>query len=415
MNRGTGSARRHTSEAVGVAQLTPPPDPRRTDREALARRRAAQVEAALAQARQLVAEQQLEAALDACQQALTLDENHVGALELEQEIETALRLREGVAAPVDDPDVAVASAPSALDARVVESQAAALMHEEGERALTGAPLLGAGVDERTMLRPMAPYIEPKQELPSPNRVPDPPSDISEPTIVAPSRRTPPPMPQAAKPATIAPASRPAPPPMVKQPGPSLLTRSMQIPAAVGPAVQRTVRSLRSVLPKGKARAVAAIAAGLVVAAMAVTAYFLTRGPVPTGTLVVEAAPWGTVTEIRAENGRGQPLPADASTPLSVALPEGTYQISLTGPNSKTATVSAHVSVGGIAVAPIARFDAITVEQYFEQFLSGSAGAPIEPVAAAADTAARPAAPAPAGATAPAAGPAPAPAAAGANP
>ena len=38
-NRGTGSARRRSNDAVGVAQMTPPPDPRRTDREALARRR----------------------------------------------------------------------------------------------------------------------------------------------------------------------------------------------------------------------------------------------------------------------------------------------------------------------------------------------------------------------------------------
>ena len=38
-SRGTGSARRRQDEAVGVAQLTPPPpDPRRTDRESLARR-----------------------------------------------------------------------------------------------------------------------------------------------------------------------------------------------------------------------------------------------------------------------------------------------------------------------------------------------------------------------------------------
>jgi hypothetical protein len=420
MNRGTGSARRHTSDAVGVAELTPPPDPRRADREALARRRAAQVEAALAQARQLVVEQQLEAALEACQQALTLDENHAGALELEQEIEVALGRREGVATLADDPDVAVASEPGALDARPVESPAVTRMHDEGyaiaghlpsslpmERALTGAPPLGAGVDERTILRPLAPHIEAKQPPASTNLLQDPPLDASEPTIVAPSRRTPPPVPQTARPATIPPAARPAaPPPVAKQParvlaekkpvkkvavpkgpsGPSLFARIMQVPATVRRAAQSTVRSLQSALPQGKARTVAAIAAGVVVVALAATAYFLTRGPVPRGTLVVEAAPWGTVTGIRAENGRGQPLPAEASTPLSVALPEGTYQITLTGPNSKTVTVSAHVSVGGVAVAPMARFDTVTVEQYFEQFLSGSAGAPTEPAAATADAA-----------------------------
>jgi hypothetical protein len=89
--RGTGSARRRQDDAVGVAQLTPPPDPRRTDREALARRRAIQLDAALTQARALMAQGQLEAALDACQQALTYDENHAGALRLEEEIEAAMR------------------------------------------------------------------------------------------------------------------------------------------------------------------------------------------------------------------------------------------------------------------------------------------------------------------------------------
>ena len=88
--------------SVGVAQLTPPPDPRRTDREALARRRTAQLEAALLLARTLFEQQQLDEALDACQQALTLDETHVGALELEQEIQTAIRIREGVEIAADD-------------------------------------------------------------------------------------------------------------------------------------------------------------------------------------------------------------------------------------------------------------------------------------------------------------------------
>jgi Protein kinase domain len=415
MNRGTGSARRRTGNAIGVAQLTPPPDPRRTDREALARRRAQQVEAALAQARQLVADQQLEAALDACQQALTLDENHAAALELEREIETALGLREGVAIPADDPDITVASDPSALDPRL-QSQAVTRMHDDGyavaggvpsslpsERALTGAPPLGVGVGERTVLRPVAPPIEAKQ---------DPPSAVSEPTIIAPSRRTPPPATQAAKPATIPPAAPPpAPPAIAKQPakapaqkapaqkvpvkkapsGPDLLTR---VKSAAAP-LARSLQSIPATLPKGQARNIALVAAGVVVVAMAATAYFLTRGPVPTGTLVIEAAPWGTVTGIRTENGKEQMVPADASTPLSMALPEGTYQITLTGPGSKTASVTAHVTVGGVAVAPMTRFDTVTVEQYFERFLGGSA-ASTPPSAPAAEAAPTPTAPPAAG-------------------
>ena len=64
------------------------------------------------------------------------------------------------------------------------------------------------------------------------------------------------------------------------------------------------------------------------------------------------------------------------------------------PNSKTATVSAHVGVGGIAIAPMTQFDTVSVEQYFEQFLGGSAGAATEPAPAATDAAAPAAAPAP---------------------
>jgi hypothetical protein len=113
--------------------------------------------------------------------------------------------------------------------------------------------------------------------------------------------------------------------------------------------------------------------------------------VPTGTLVIEAAPWGTVTGIRTEGGKEQELPAEKSTPLSVALPEGTYQITLTGPGSTTATVTARVSVGGVAIAPLTRFDSVSVEQYFEQYLGGSAA----PAESAAPAPAADAAPAPA--------------------
>src|SRR5262245_38381644 len=99
--RGTGSARKRQDDMVGVAQLTPPPEPKRTDREAIARRRATQLEAALQDARKLIAQGQLEAALDACQQALTFDENHVGALRLEEEIESALRRQASTLVPLE--------------------------------------------------------------------------------------------------------------------------------------------------------------------------------------------------------------------------------------------------------------------------------------------------------------------------
>jgi tetratricopeptide (TPR) repeat protein len=88
--RGTGSQRQGVPDAVGVAELTPPPDQYRFGREAIARRRTEQIEASLAQARALLAAGDADAALDACVQALTLEETHPGALELERSIHAAL-------------------------------------------------------------------------------------------------------------------------------------------------------------------------------------------------------------------------------------------------------------------------------------------------------------------------------------
>ena len=87
--RGTGSQRQIIPDAVGVAELTPPPD-HRFDREVIARRRTEQIEANLAKSRALLDAGDADAALDACIQALTLEETHPGALELERSIHAAL-------------------------------------------------------------------------------------------------------------------------------------------------------------------------------------------------------------------------------------------------------------------------------------------------------------------------------------
>src|SRR5688572_3747698 len=85
--RGTGSQRNPSRDAVAVAQLTPPPDPPRVDRDALARRRAEQIEAHLQRARALLESGDVEAALEACVEALTLEDTHPAALDLEQTIQ----------------------------------------------------------------------------------------------------------------------------------------------------------------------------------------------------------------------------------------------------------------------------------------------------------------------------------------
>ena len=400
-SRGTGSARRRSNELVGVAQLTPPPDPRRTDREALARRRAAQLEAALLLARTLFEQRQLDGALDACQQALTLDETHVGALELEQEISTAIRIREGVEIPADDGVVTTASDPSIQDpglaaSRMLESQAVTRLNEE-QYAATGLPPASSGqrltnavsdlsevgisdVTDKTVLRPAVAR--------------------SEATIVAPVRRTPAPVPVQAPPPT------PAAPEVAKAPTkPSAAplkapAKKVDRPNVFAPAVQAVSSALQAIGPamRGVKSNALLLWGGVGVAALAVVGvgvFLLTRGPAPTGVAVIDAVPWASVTAVQNDDGEPQPLPSPASTPLALTLPAGTYQITLTGPppESKTETVSVRIDVGGTSVVPPTRFQAMTVEEYFELYLGTGDTAATPAIPTSAETAAP--APAPA--------------------
>jgi hypothetical protein len=304
--RGTGSARRRSNEAVGVAQMTPPPDPRRTDREALARRRTTQVEAALTQARALLAERKLDEALDACQQALTLDETHVGALELEQEIHTALHIREGVEIAADDSALTTAAdsssfSPGLAASRLLESQAVTRMHEDAF-VVTGLPPASS---ERPLTGSAA-------------------------TVSA-----------------VAP-----------------------IAVAVPQVAEKVAADVRDRIAQIPRKWMLAAAAAVAVVALTVVA--LTGGAAATGTAVIDAAPWANITAIRNENGELQPLPSQASTPLSLALPAGTYQISLAGPppQSKTETVTLRVEAGRTNVVPVTKFQSLTAEEYFDEYLGG---------------------------------------------
>jgi hypothetical protein len=109
-------------------------------------------------------------------------------------------------------------------------------------------------------------------------------------------------------------------------------------------------------------------------------YALWPASVPlTGTVAIDAVPWATVTRIEAEDGTAQPLPAQATTPLLLTLPEGTYRFTLVGPapdgESRVATVA--VQANGAAVIPTERFRTITPEDYFEQYLTSPSQAPVD--------------------------------------
>jgi hypothetical protein len=319
-NRGTGSSRRRSNDAVGIAQMTPPPDPRRTDREALARRRTAQLEAALTLARTLLGQRKLDEALDACQQALTLDETHTGALELEEEIQTALRIQEGVEIAADDSvDSALTTAadpssfhPGLAASRLLESQMVTRAHELAF-VVTGLPPASS---ERPLTAPV-------------------------PT------------------ATVAPMAIPAP------------TGTLPAPTVTVPGVPQAAPVVRNRVNQLPMKWIGAGIAA--VALVAVAALMLTGGSAATGTAVIDAAPWANITEIRNEGGELQPLPSPPSTPVSLALPAGTYQISLAGPppQSKKETVTLRVNAGQTSQAPVTRFQSLTVEEYFDESLGGA--------------------------------------------
>jgi len=332
-NRGTGSARRRSNDAVGVAQMTPPPDPRRTDREALARRRTTQVEAAITLARTLLEQRKLEEALDACQQALTLDETHAGALELEEEIQTALRIQEGVEIAADDSiDSALTTAaepssfhPGLTPSRFLESQAVTRAHEQAF-VVTGLPPASS---ERPLTAPV--------------------TTSATPVAVA----------STAVAVAATPVAGAAP------------TGTLPAPTVTVPAVPETVAGVRQRPARLPLKWAGAGVAAVAIAAVA--ALKLTGGTAATGTAVIDAAPWAHVTEVRNEDGDVQPLPSLASTPLSLALPAGTYQVTLAGPppESKKQTVTLRVNDGQTSVAPVTRFESLTVEEYFDEYLGGA--------------------------------------------
>ena len=367
---GPAPGRRPTTDAVSVA--TPPPT---ADRDALARRRLAQLEAALAQGRTLLAGGDLDMALEFCQQALTFDEHHPGALELEQQITAAFAARQAV---VEEEEDAAIAAPD---------EDAGELDEAFEPVSEGPQYAPTILAPRKTSAPAAPSAAPPPAAPKPVEAPR-------------ARKT-----EAPKAPTQKAQAPKAPPRPVRPPGPSLLTR-MRTAAAAGaqrsavaagaisarlrasaPAVrnwgQAIVPTWRTTFPTTRRQQMVwggVILALLVAVAAAIVVVRLTAVP-PAGTLVIDAAPWGTVAAIETQKGERLPLPSLASTPLSISVPSGTYQVTVTGPppESQTQRITVRVDPNGSNVAPLVRFQAMTPEGYFEQYLTAST--PAEPVPA----------------------------------
>jgi predicted Ser/Thr protein kinase len=360
---GTGSVKRPLRDAVSVA--TPPPN----DRDALARRRAAQLDAALAQARTLLAQGDLETAFDACQQALTLDEQHPAALELEVQIRAAFAERQ-----VEAYDEDAYEAPSP---------------DDPENEIPAQLEAGVGLEYAPTV------LAPPRGMPAVRHTPEP----------QPAPLPPPPVQRARPTAPAAPPPKVAKAPAkVKPHGPSVATRvrtaarGIAIPIGValsgagarlraaGPAIGTRVRALvptglprvRPVQVQRVSRRTWAIVGAVAAVAAIIAAIVLIPAAIPqSGVLVIDAVPWATITSIQSEDGTQQPLPSPASTPLTLTLPAGNYQVVVTGPppESEPQRITVQVAVNAGTVAPMIRFRPLTPEEYFEQYLV----APVAPV------------------------------------
>ena len=91
-----------------------------------------------------------------------------------------------------------------------------------------------------------------------------------------------------------------------------------------------------------------------------------RAEAELGTLVLNAYPWGKVESVLDANRQPVPLPADATTPLVLTLPAGSYVITFRHPQaSKAAQVIAKVEAQKRATANAA-FTSISAQEYFSR-------------------------------------------------
>lgn len=421
---GTGGARRRlhdaSPDAMAAGVPTPSPDRKRTDREALARRRAAQIAESIDLARAHLEAGDLEAAQEACEQALTFDDGHAEALELFSAIkaerdkldaselfaQARAQLQRGALGPAadllqrgraldpDNPDggrlerdlrierVAQDRARKRTDnlRRAVEAAEDALARGDLEEGL-GCAREALEIDpdaeaaralEEEALRRLDEDTGP-QASPAggpglafdgrpvvPRGVPAP--SLPDATVVVASPRRSGPI--ASKPRTGSP--------------PSAANKKTSAP--------RTGFPVPAVWPAGfsaRQRAVANSAAvAMAVLAVAVVGWLVSRtgASSPPVLVVIDATPWAAVSSVQRDTGERAALPSPASTPLAVRLVPGRYTVSLVGPppDSETRVVDLHVQSGQPIHLPMQRFAAMTPEQYFAPFLGSVNPGPARP-------------------------------------
>jgi serine/threonine protein kinase len=328
---------------------TPPtartPSPRKTDREALARRRQEQLQAALEQARALLAGNDLEGAYEACQQALTFDEQNPEGLALEEAIEAAF------AAAESDPTNVVAAEVSHPVPTPLADAAGSLADPPTVVTADGRASVGSSREDLAATRF------------APRRTPPPTAAV----VLPPAPETSASLPSAPSTQVIQPAPKtPASQPwwtQAQELARSILERLKAV--RPDPAVMLAwFRSPRQYVMLAVGALAVAVTAIAVIVLMAVR-------PAQVGTVIIDAVPWGTITSIHMANREQMEVPSQAATPISLQLPPGDYQVVVVGPppESQEQRLTVRVDSDATSIAPTVKFHVVTPADYFEPYLA----------------------------------------------
>jgi len=172
-----------------------------------------------------------------------------------------------------------------------------------------------------------------------------------------------------------PKPEPKPEPKPKRAAPSVTPQATvaQAPAAplVTPKVEKPAPAAVPARPKRAPWVLIGGAAALVAIVAAVIALWPGGGPPvgnDTGTVVINAVPWGQVESIVDADDEAQGLGASSYTPMTVTLPPGRYRISLRNPaRPDPLVVEAEVKAGETSRAPLADFGGVEVSTVLEKY------------------------------------------------
>jgi hypothetical protein len=324
---------------VKAAVATPPPEPRRTDREAVARQRVQQFQERLAEARRLFDDGNFGDARRACQEALKIDPGHPDAREL--------------IVRIDLTQVEVANSPTVLMPPVPPGTGTG----RATPRRTHPPEI-----EATVVRPLEAKLGTRTAppvAPSPAVTPRPDATSVRAEAKLGTRANPAAAPPVTPSSAATPAAKPA---------------SARQPLDLAAKWRALGKRQRQAALGGAAAIVLLLGIGLAVALRP------TPQPPPAPRVVVfDAVPWATIDSVRDDKGQAVALTGDATTPLVLSLAPGTYSVVLAGPPPalERRTVSLVVRPDGASTFPVQRFTPMTTDEYFKDLLPAPAP-PAEP-------------------------------------